>query len=94
MKIGDKVICIRDLKNWQYKLNNTYTIVDMRIRKHNIMEDGSVKILESVIIEGEHKFKQDFVFERVWTGDLCFHKFFISLKDIRRQKLKKLNENR
>lgn len=88
MKIGDKVVCIKDAnfgKNWEgiehiYKMNDLYEILSLNDNESciNIRCLGDRYL--SFSINDDHKYK--------------FKDYFSELKELRKLKLKKINERR
>lgn len=77
LKAGDKILCINDNVNAYFKKGNIYTIIDVDSRYYYI--DTKDNSHWGFSIE----------FESFYPGD-HFDKYFISIKELRKQKLNKL----
>jgi hypothetical protein len=82
-KVGDKLLCIKSTNYghafYDVKINNIYTITDVKVYHENDDDDYSVYYK----IDGQ---RSDFGSESKYARN------FISLKEYRKQKLKKLND--
>lgn len=79
MNIGDKYICIDDIPGYFIK-NKTYSIIEIN--------------KESFILRGENNSEMCFYIDIPDANTFISYKHFTNIKQIRKQKIEKINENR
>lgn len=84
MIVGDKILCIESREELNLK-NNIYTILSISSDIHDI-HDIEVSIEKSIYYVSAHYSNMNSL------DNYVFDDYFITLKDIRKLKLKKLNE--
>ena len=90
MKVGDKVVCIKDAnfgKNWEgiehiYKVNNLYEIVFISTSSNDVVNHLNIKCVGNRYLS----------FSMYEDHQFMFKDYFSELKELRKLKLKKLNE--
>ena len=81
MKVGDKVYCIKTLKHYNLTFFNkgkVYIIAQVRYGNIRISDDVSGSSEFNLLEPNKDEYK--------------FHEYFITQKEYRKQKLKKINE--
>ena len=92
MKVGDKVVCIKNTnfgKNWEglehiYKVNNLYEVAFIYVTDDDVKDHLNIKCVGdrylSFSLNADHKYK--------------FKDYFSELKELRKLKLEKIYESR
>jgi hypothetical protein len=86
MKVGDKILCIKNREKINLK-NNTYTIQKIDIDKNQIsisVETNQYHICCHYIYQPSSKMNKKYYY--------IFEDYFATKKEIRKQKIQKLNE--
>ena len=92
MKKGDKVLCIKQLYSTYYNYHSYYEkdkIYTITGIMRDVTDDDNVKTIAYEISD-----QLSFVIEPNKTGNNSFDEYFISIKELRKQKIKNLYDTK